>query len=332
MTMSADFAEQLAIWGPAATGSRPLSLTQAEAYCKALAKTHYENFAVVSWLLPRHLHQPFCNIYAYCRWSDDLADEIDSTEQSLKLLSWWRNCLADCYANRAEHPVFVALYETIRRFSIPPEPFTDLLSAFEQDQRVTDYETKAQLIDYCLRSANPVGRLVLRLCERYNEQNVSWSDSVCTGLQLANFWQDVARDADCNRTYLPREDRNRFGYTQSMLEARESNAGFLTLMQYEVQEARDYLLAGLPLVEQMPGRLQTDIELFIRGGLRILDRIESIGYRVWEQRPVVTKADQLQLFLSCFMHMLWRTRFGFKQSMPVVASSAVTKLEDQQRS
>jgi len=337
--MNIEFAEQLAKWGPAADVSRAVSLTEAEAYCQTLAREHYENFSVVSWLLPRGLHQHFYNIYAYCRWSDDLADEVDGTEASLSLLSWWRECLNQCYAGHSVHPVFVALYETLTRYEIPQEPFTDLLSAFEQDQQVTEYETKAEILDYCQRSANPVGRLVLRLCECSSEQNISWSDSLCTGLQLANFWQDVQRDADRGRTYLPREDCERFGYTRSMLSARQTNPEFLALMKYEVEEARAFLLAGSPLVEQMPGRMQVDIEMFMRGGLRILERIAAMGFRVWEHRPVISKTDQLLLLQSCMLRMLWRTRFGMRtsqrnQSQPVRSSShpVGSTIEERERS
>lgn len=310
--MSNVFLDQLAKWGPDSHETSLLSLAEAQKYCRTIAREHYENFAVVSWLLPKKLHQHFYNIYAYCRWSDDLADEIDSTQESLVLLSWWRNELAGCYAGHVQHPVFIALQETILRFDIPQEHFSDLLSAFKQDQKITSYQSREQLLDYCKRSANPVGRLVLRLCCRYSEENVIWSDSICTGLQLANFWQDVCRDADRGRTYLPQEECVRFGYTPEMLAARETNTEFLALMKDQVNHARTCLLAGMPLVEQMPGRMQMDIELFIRGGLRILERIELIGYRVWEERPVVTKSDQLILMVSCLMGMLWRTRLGFK--------------------
>ena len=293
------FENDLKDWGPDALGQQTLSLAEAEAYCRQLAVSHYENFPVVTWLLPRRLHQHFYNNYAYCRWADDLGDEISSAEQSLSLLAWWREELEACYAGSARHPVFVALRPTIDACSIPSQPFEDLISAFEQDQQVCDYETFSQLADYCRRSANPVGRLVLHVCGQYNERNAGWSDSICTGLQLANFWQDVARDFEMGRVYLPREDRDRFGYSLSDLNARATNAAFLELMRFEVQRARTFLLEGLPLVRQLPGRLQIDIELFLRGGLKILDRIDAIGYRVWNIRPVVTKCDGVGLLMGC---------------------------------
>jgi len=279
------------------------SLADAQNYCRELATTHYENFPVVSWLLPRDLHQHFYNVYAYCRWSDDLSDEIDDDTRSLELLDWWLGELRQCYAGSATHPVFVALTETISEFEIPAEPFEDLLSAFRQDQRVHEYDTFDELRDYCRRSADPVGRLVLYLCRSYNEQNVAWSDSVCTGLQLANFWQDVARDLDIGRIYLPAEDCRRFGYSREDLQNRVTNDAFLQLMRFEVDRARQYLTDGLPLVENLPGRLQIDIELFIRGGLKILEEIERINYRVWQTRPVVRKGQFVMLLGGC----LWRS-------------------------
>ena len=265
------------------------SMAEAEQFCANLAKTHYENFPVVSWLLPRRLHQPFYNVYAFCRWADDLGDEVGDPALALELLAWWRGELLDCYAGQVRHPVFVALQQTIQQFTIPPEPFTDLISAFEQDQTVREYETFEQLVDYCSRSANPVGRLVLRLGECDSPQNVAWSDSICTGLQLANFWQDVARDGAIGRTYLPRESRLQFGYTDEQLQQGRSTPEFTALLKHEVERARVYLRAGFPLVAAVPSWLQVEIDLFIHGGLLILNEIERIHFQVWEERPRVSK-------------------------------------------
>jgi squalene synthase HpnC len=289
--MATAFQTELDRWGPQAAGTRPLSLAEAEAYCRHLARSHYENFPVVSWLLPGHLHQHFYNIYAYCRWADDLGDEVGDTARSLELLGWWRRELDACFAGNASHPVFVALARTLSEFAIPREPFVDLISAFEQDQRVTEYDTFAQLRDYCRRSADPVGRLVLCLCRADTPENVRYSDSICTGLQLANFWQDVARDFDRGRVYLPREDREQFGYSRDDLTARAETPAFARLMEFEIERARQFLREGLPLAARLPFRMQIDVELFARGGLRILDRIAGIGYRVWSTRPQVTKGD-----------------------------------------
>lgn len=300
-----DLVRELSQWGPDADFTAP-SHTEAEAYCRKLATTHYENFPLVSWLLPRGLHQHFYNVYAYCRWSDDLGDEAGSAEKATELLAWWRQELDACYRGEVRHPVFVALKPTIDRFTIPLTPFADLLSAFEQDQRVTEYDTFDQLRDYCRRSADPVGRIVLYLCEQFNEQNAAWSDSICTGLQIANFWQDVARDFSIGRIYIPREDYERFGYTRADFDRKTSTQEFIGLMKFEVDRAREWLRNGLPLIEKLPGRLQVDIDLFAHGGLRILDRIEAIGYRVWETRPKVTKFDAIQLLIAALWRRLWR--------------------------
>ena len=288
-------------WGPDADYDVP-SQEEAQAYTRRLAHSHYENFPVVTWLLPRRLHQHFYNVYAFCRWADDMGDEIGDAAESLRLLSWWREELAGCFRGETRHPVMVALRPTIERFGVSPQPFEDLISAFEQDQRITDYETFDQLRDYCRRSADPVGRIVLTLCECVSEQNIAWSDSICTGLQLANMWQDVARDFDMGRVYLPREDRERFGYNDVSLKAGVTNDSFLELMAFEVDRARRWLLDGLPLADAMPGRLKFDIELFAQGGLAILREVERIGYRVWEQRPVLNKRH----FLRLLCRVLWR--------------------------
>ena len=298
------FSRDLELWGPQSSQSTP-SRSEAEAYCRTLATSHYENFPLVSWLLPKGLHQHFYNVYAYCRWADDLGDEVGNTSKSLELLAWWRSELADCYAGNGRHPVFVALRGTIDEFSIPQQPFEDLISAFEQDQTVQEYDTFDRLRDYCRRSADPVGRLVLYLCRQHTDPNVVWSDSICTGLQLANFWQDVARDFEIGRIYLPREDYERFGYRRDDFDSRTINSSFLELMKFEVDRARKFLTDGLPLIEQLPGRLQVDIDLFAQGGLRILQRIERIGYRVLETRPKVTKWDALGLLAGA----LWRRCF-----------------------
>lgn len=297
------FAAELDVWGPGAVRGGVPSRAEAEDYCRRLARTHYENFPVVTWLLPRRLHQHFFNVYAFCRWADDLGDEVGDPARSLELLAWWREQVLACYEGQATHPVFVALRPTIAEFEIPQQPCLDLISAFQQDQVVREYATFEQLVDYCRRSANPVGRLVLSLCRRATEENFRWSDSICTGLQLANFWQDVLRDLNIGRIYLPGSDLEAFGYSRDELLGRITNAPFLELMKFQVERARDWLRpwkdAAFPELRQFPLRLQVDIELFARGGERILDRIAAIGYRVLDRRPVVTKFDVLRLFGKC---------------------------------
>lgn len=294
---AASFLEELAIYGP--TGQRARAgLAEAQAYCRRLANSHYENFTVASWLLPAELRPHFCNVYAYCRWSDDLADETAGGAQSLELLDWWQSQLEDCYRGIVVHPVFVALAQTVREFAIPIEPLRDLLTAFRQDQMQKRYDTFDALLGYCRNSANPVGRLVLYLGRCHDEERGRLSDSICTGLQLANFWQDVARDYQLGRIYLPLESCRRFGYDEAMFARHEFNPLFRELLASEVDRAEQYLLAGKPLVAMMPAKLRIDIRLFIEGGLAILRAIRKIDFNVWQCRPTVSKTAKLGL--------LWR--------------------------
>jgi squalene synthase HpnC len=287
-------------------GGLPLSLGEASAYCERLAKTHYENFTVASLLLPKRLRPDFYHIYAYCRTADDLADESASPEEATQKLDAWESELEACYAGQARHPVFTALAETIRRYDIPITPFRDLISAFRQDQSVTRYANHDDVLDYCRRSANPVGRLVLHLARCLDEESLRLSDSVCTGLQLANFCQDVPNDFMRERIYLPRESLERFGYSEEMLASRTHNAAFRQLLGYEVERARRYLESGRPLVGRVPRDLRVDVALFIEGGLAILNEIGRRDYNVWASRPKVSKWRQLALLAKCYC----RTRFG----------------------
>jgi len=295
------FSLELRRFGPDGTYP-PIGLADARQYCSRLARSHYENFAVASLLLPRRLIRHFHAVYAYCRWADDLADEAGGGPQALALLRWWRDELLRCYDGQPRHPVMVALQQTIRRFAIPAEPFLNLLFAFEQDQIVKRYQTFEQLLGYCRNSANPVGHLVLYLCQYYSPQNAALSDHICTALQLANFWQDVARDLDIDRVYLPEEDRKRFGYTEADLQARRYNAAFVALMQFQVERTRDLFYRGMPLVERMPAPLQPDIDLFLQGGLAILRKIERCHYNVWAARPTLGKWDKGALVAGA----MWR--------------------------
>lgn len=301
LVMSHAFLQELARFGPECRRNG-MTLARARQYCRRLAYTHYENFSVASLLLPRRLLPHFHAIYAYCRWADDLGDETGGGQQALDLLQWWRAELVRCYEGRSSHPVMFALAPTIARFRIPPKPFLDLLLAFEQDQSVTRYESYEQLLNYCRNSANPVGHLVLYLCDSFDERRAQLADRICTGLQLANFWQDVARDLDIGRVYLPAEDRRRFGYTDADLEARRFTPAFADLMRFEVERARALFHEGMPLVKLMPVEIQPDIELFVRGGLAILAKIEQIGYDVWRTRPEVSRWDKARLLAG----VLWR--------------------------
>jgi squalene synthase HpnC len=287
------FSDDLRRFGPDA--SYRLTTEEARAYCAQLTASHYENFSVVTWLTPRALRPAFQSIYAFCRWSDDLGDEVGDRQRSRELLAWWRGELRALYEGQAHHPVMLALAETVETFAIPIGPFEALISAFEQDQEVTEYSSYPQLLDYCTRSANPVGHLVLYLGRVFNVENARLSDATCTGLQLANFWQDVDRDLNIGRVYLPREDREQFGYTDDDLHSRRFTPAFAELLAFEVGRARALLQEGRVLVPRMPRALAVDVDLFSRGGLAILDRIEAQGYDVWRSRPALTKGAKLGL-------------------------------------
>lgn len=304
--MNNGFAAELARYGPN-SGHAPVNSAWARRYCSQLARSHYENFSVATLLLPRRLLRHFHAVYAYCRWADDLADEVGGGTTALGLLQWWREELLRCYDGEPRHPVMIALRETIRLFRIPPRPFLDLLVAFEQDQRVKRYETFEQLRDYCRYSANPVGHLVLYLCEACDAQRAALADHVCTALQLANFWQDVNRDLDMGRVYLPQEDRERFGYPDADLEQRRFTPAFRELLRFEVDRTRDLFYRGFPLLEQVPRAMRVDIELFIRGGLAILRKIERLDYNVWRQRPALSKWEKASLLARAMVRRFQTT-------------------------
>ncbi len=270
-----------------------LTLAESERYCADFARLQYENFPVASRLVPSPLRQHFLNIYAFCRWADDLGDETGDPAQSLKLLRWWQGELERCYQGEAKHPVFIALRPTIELFQIPQTPFADLISAFVQDQTVTRYETFDQLLDYCRRSADPVGRLVLHLCRRHSSETVPLSDSICTGLQLANFWQDTARDYRIDRIYIPREDLRRFHCTEEDFRRESATPEFRDLIRFQIERTRAYLMWGRPLGRMLPGRIGLEIDVIVAGGLLILREIERLNWDVLSRRPVVAKRQLL---------------------------------------
>ena len=282
---------------PAALRQR-YSPDEACAYTRWLATHHYENFHVVSFLLPKRLHQDFYNVYSYCRWADDLGDEIGDTAESLHLLEWWKSELDAMYRGTAAHPVFVALRPTVERHGIPREPFADLVTAFVQDQTVTRYQNFDELFEYCQNSANPVGRLVLYLCGYSDPERQRLSDATCTALQLANFWQDVIVDLLKDRVYIPLDVMARHGYAVEQLFAREFTPAFREVMREIVNTARRLFVEGLPLSRMVDRRLALDIDLFSRGGLRVLDKIEQQGYDVLRARPAISKAERVGLLLQ----------------------------------
>jgi squalene synthase HpnC len=303
--------------------NRAPSLTESQRYCERLARSHYENFSVASWFLPKRLRQHFFNVYAYCRISDDLGDEVGDPQKALALLDMWQGELDATYLSLVQaplkevrcdverlqagpssvnpsgpkHPVFVALRETIREFDIPHAEFSNLLKAFRQDQTVTRYETFNDLLGYCVNSANPVGHLVLYLCGYSDRERQQLSDYTCTALQLANFWQDVRLDWDKGRVYLPLESLRRFGVTEADIAERRFTPQFRELMRFEVERAREWFERGLPLVSKVDRELATDLELFTRGGQEILNAIERQDFNVLARRPAISKPKKLWLVL-----------------------------------
>jgi squalene synthase HpnC len=273
------------------------TLEEAQAWCKHLAETHYENFHVATWFLPRALRTHFHAIYAYCRVSDDLGDEVGNTAVALALLEQWGEELDACYAGQARHPVFVALAETIRECSIPKEPFADLLVAFRQDQTVTRYATMEDVLEYCRYSANPVGRLVLYASGEADEEKFRLSDATCSALQLANFWQDVREDWARGRVYLPQKDMEFYRVSDTIIGERTATPEFRALMHCEVNYARDLFEQGLPLIGMVNRHLALDLDLFSRGGLEILRAIERRDFDVLSARSAISKATKASLAL-----------------------------------
>ena len=274
------------------------SLAEAQAWCKRLAETHYENFHVATFFLPASLRPHFHSLYAFCRTSDDLGDEVGDTAVATRLLAEWRTMLHECFARpeHSRHPVFVALQPTIAARDLPMEPFGDLITAFEQDQVYTHHESLATLEQYSRYSANPVGRLVL-LVSGYNEPELmALSDEICTGLQLANFYQDIVSDwVDRGRRYLPTDAMHRFGVTDEQIAERRFDANFRALMEFLVNDARARLVRGQRIATLVDRDLAATLSLFAKGGHAILDAIAAQDYDTLHARPVVTKAAKLRL-------------------------------------
>jgi squalene synthase HpnC len=277
----------------------------AQEYTRWLATHHYENFNVVSWLLPKALHQHFYNVYAYCRWADDLGDEVPDPMRALQLLDWWERELDTCYEGKPSHPVFVALRQTVLAKDIPKQPFADLLKAFRQDQTTKRYPDWDAVLHYCVYSANPVGRLVLYLCGYRDGQRQRLSDATCTALQLANFWQDVSRDLDKGRIYIPLEAAAAHGVSENDIVERRFDDRYVRLMQDLIHRTRALFAQGMPLAKVVDNRLSVDIEMFSRGGLAVLDAIEAQGHDTLHKRPAISKLTQARLLgRTLFKHLL----------------------------
>ena len=254
---------------------------------------HYENFPVASLLLPRSLRAPIEVIYRFARSADDIADEGDATPQArLAALSAYREALRRIAEGApVEAPLFADVAAIAREHGLPLGLFADLVDAFSQDVTQTRYRDFAALADYCRRSANPVGRLLLHLFKRTSERDLQGSDAVCTALQLINFWQDVAADYDKGRIYLPQDEMARHGVDERHIAERRCDAAWASLMAFQVRRARETILRGAPLARSLPGRIGLEIRATIQGGLRILEKIERVDYDVFRRRPVLQARD-----------------------------------------
>lgn len=270
-----------------------------EAYkeCRRLARRHYENFPTASYLVPRDKRDALAAIYAFARYADDVADEPGITRR-LEQLSEWREKLANCYAGKADHPVFMALMDAIERYRLSQTNFENLLHAFESDVRVNRHRDFASLLNYCTYSANPVGRLVLELFDHRDPELSSLSDYICSALQLTNFWQDVARDLACDRIYLPLDDVKSFGYTLEDLRAERIDGRWRRLMALEIDRTRELFERGSPLPEKVKPELRRQLRLTWLSGMTILNRIEAVGYDVFHRRPSLSIVDFVRLYLK----------------------------------
>ncbi len=311
MDMASAILQQLDTYGP--RHCEQLDYAQAAAYTRELVRSHYENFTVVSWFLPRKLREDFGHVYAFCRWADDLGDETGDPAKSLELLAWWRRELDACYAGRPRHPVFVALARTIEKHRIPARPFEDLIDAFVQDQTVTRYDTWEQVLDYCTRSANPVGRLVLYLCGYRDEMRQNLSDRTCTALQLANFWQDVRRDiVERDRVYVPRDVADLHGLDidamAAAVKADGDTGAFASAYRATLHDLVDrtwpLFADGRRLWPHVTPDVRLDIKLFTLGGEAILRMIERQHYDTLSHRPSLSKGVKIGLMLQAAMGKL----------------------------
>ena len=278
-------------------------IREAFAWCERLTRSHYENFPVASLFVPREKRPYVCAVYAFARTADDFADEGDDAPSSrLRKLDEWKAKLDEAYDGRADHPVFIAIAETAERNAIPKSLFADLLEAFRMDVTIKRYASSAELLQYCVYSANPVGRIILQIFGGANTGSCAHSDSICTGLQLANFAQDVSVDWLKGRLYIPLDDMGRFGYTESDLQQRTLDRRFRDLMKLQVDRARGFLLAGTPLLREAPRSIRFELALTVRGGLAILKRVEQTGFDVLRRRPVIPILEKGRIVVMAIVH------------------------------
>ena len=336
MIQSATTAVELPVPNMEVGSDSPGYLDATFAACEQLARTRYENFSIGSHLLPKHLRRHFYSIYAFSRGVDDLGDEADGDR--LALLDMWENQLDACYgsagvdagvdsgsatASGPTHPYFVALAETIRIFDIPPTPFKRLIEANRRDQNITHHEKFDDIIEYCTYSANPVGHLVLYLGGVKNPELHELANRTCTALQLANFWQDVSRDSEIGRIYIPQEDLEKFGVTEEQIFNGRSDGNFRSLMKFEVDRARQLFIDGYALAAHLDRSLRSDFALFTRGGLSILQAIERQNYDVLGSRPEISKFEKAKILLSTWI----RSKFRFSL-VPSGAFKSATRHTD----
>jgi squalene synthase HpnC len=268
-----------------------------------MALDHYENFPVASRLIPRRQRPYIWAIYAFARAADDFADEPEHRGHRLQRLDEWESHLDRCLEGSPEGPVFVALAETIKLHRLPPQLFRDLLDAFRQDCRLSRYESWEELLDYCRRSANPVGRLVLHLFGYRDEKRCGWSDAICSALQLTNFWQDVGVDWNKDRIYLPAEARRGHGVSEDDIGSGRVHDGFKELMGEMVDRTRRMFDEGKPLLESVGGRLSLELRCVWLGGNRILNKIEASGFDIFEDRPTLSRAEWLLMACRAMLPM-----------------------------
>lgn len=280
------------------------ALADAYAHCARMAREHYENFSVVSWLTPARFRRDLRAVYAFCRVTDDLGDEADGDR--LALLDEWEAQLSLAYSGEPSHPVMIALQDVIRRAEIPPEPFRKLIQANRIDQGTGRFETYADLLRYCDHSANPVGRMALHVLGEASEENCRLSDATCAALQLANFWQDVARDYRIGRVYIPQEDMRAFGCAEERIAEGVADEPFRAMMRFEVDRAAALFAEGAPLANRLRGRAKLAVALFGKGGMRVLDAIREQNYDTLAKRPVVTRPRKAWLALATALRMASR--------------------------
>ena len=278
---------------------RTWTVPQAFQFCERLTHEHYENFPVASLMVPREKRPYICAIYSFARIADDYADEPGlSTAERIDSLTDWEEQLIDSYRGHVQHPVFVALQETVNRFEMPIELFSDLLAAFRSDVTTHRYETFDEVLGYCENSANPVGRIILLLFNYRSEATMELSDSICTALQLTNFWQDVSVDLEKDRVYIPLDDIREFGYSEEELLDRSYSPAFKDLMCFQVDRTQQMFQEGKPLLSQVGRDLNLELRLTWTGGMKILRKIEKDDYNVLSHRPKLSTFDKASLLIS----------------------------------